>query len=171
MAADEIAKDVAEKIIAEQKETKPLVGCVERKLNMQDRRLIITAVTTFLKSDNRNDMKGAVKRERILKALVSDSVDEYYDELQDTLTDRMEPWLRATNAYNKAMETGKLISPRPPRKAPDATPDEIQGPVSTFHIPAKLDVLITDALKAMKWENLSRYVVELGEKYGIPLED
>lgn len=147
-------------------------GCVERRLNMYDRRLIMQAVVVYLGKDNRNDIKGANKKERIRKLLNYSDVEEYFDLLSDSYSERVESWNDAWKRYNDAKKAGSPLPDKPPRKAPEPMDEELRGPESKFHIPSKLDVLILDAIKAMQWDlNLSKFVEELREKLGLPADD
>lgn len=178
-------------------ERKCPTGHVERVLNYKDRHLILLACASAVsgtRDKKSGDYKAMVKLDKVKKLLGFEAVEEYFETIDDSVADKNAAWTRATNLYGtfEMVKTGAVsrkqfadrfpdvdfdsLLREPPKKpslkVPQASPDEKRGKISTFYVPAKLDVFIESSLKEMSWgTGDAEYVVELAEKYELPLED
>lgn len=155
----------------------PEDGRVVRRLSFMDRRLVLEAVEAYGRRPQQQrsgraeadgmggSYRSMMKIARLRDVLDADGVLSYYEAMEDTLTERREKWTREVDAYAKASNDG---APRPPRRAPQLSPEELKGQEANYRLSPRDDVYIQDALKEMDWSRFpAEDVVRVCEKFGI----
>lgn len=164
-------------------------GHVVRILTVRDRNMIVGACRAYVKGE-KGKYKGQFKVDRVSKLLAFETTIEYLNMINDAQAENLFKWQEARQAYvsYRMMKGGMLkveefvkqfpdldldeCPEKPPIQQPELSKGEQRGPESEFHIPAKLDAFIQDALSEMEWDSAgSEAVVELMTKYGLKPED
>lgn len=159
-------------------------GTVERILNVRERNYIVGVCLEFTKKNPGH--KSQIKVARVKDVVVFEETLKYIDMINDAYEEKAFQWRVAMHewkncrdyqagmisleTFRKACPNVNLDIPRekPPRQHPEASPEELRGPESSFYFPPKIDVWVQECLKASAWEGVQpEYVVELCGKYGI----
>lgn len=168
-------------------------GCVERILSMRDRNLIVGACVSYCAKEGKRKVKEQVNLERVKRLFRFEETVEYFALMNDAVDDAKVVWDGARKKYRVwlALREGALkvsdvvkeyptfdldVEPmKPSPVAPKIKAEELVGPTSTFHIPAKLDVWISDALRDMEWPtekvDMTEGAAELARKFDLAEKD
>lgn len=166
-------------------------GTVERVLNFQERSLLAAACKSYCAKKDKGDHKAQSKLVRLLKLLSYDDTVEYFDMIDDSVEEQLFKWQRARNdwllveqyaaggiSHEELKKRAPLLDvnnppPKPMRRQPEATPEEIRGRERAFYIPSKLDSWAQDILRETNWANPEKaeYIVELCGKFGIKSDE
>lgn len=161
-------------------------GTVARKLNFQERSLLIFACRQVCGGDGKGDQRAMSKLHRFTKIISYDETVEYFDMIDDSVEDAAFRWQKErTNwmawqvyqAGNLTLENLKKRIPnidlqnpptKPSRNQPEATPQEARGKERVFYLPSKIDAWVQDVIRSANWKpEKAEYVTELCAKFGI----
>lgn len=168
----------------------PPPGTVLRTLNYKDRRMILLACATRAAQEKKGDYKMMARLEKVKKMLVMEDVDDYFETIEDAVNEKVRAWTKEVNLFStyEAWKSGGITEKKfretfpeadistppekPPFKMPRLSDDEKRGKSCSFHVPTKIDLFIEESLKEMHWgTGDSKFVLELAEKYQLPIED
>lgn len=167
-------------------ERKAPPGCVERILNVKDRNFIVGACRVYCEKEGHKGFKDQKKLDQVTKLLNFEATLDYNAVVNDhgeeitlaweSATARYRAWRRYKEKLLTAEEIRKTYPDldlekgveKPALRAPEIPPEMQRGQDSTFYFPAKLDVWVQDALRAMDWTTvMTQYAVALCEKFGM----
>jgi hypothetical protein len=160
---------------------------------MRDRNLIVGACVSYCAKEGKRKVKEQVNLERVKRLFRFEETVEYFALMNDAVDDAKVVWDGARKKYRVwlALREGALkvsdvvkeyptfdldVEPmKPSPVAPKIKAEELVGPTSTFHIPAKLDVWISDALRDMEWPtekvDMTEGAAELARKFDLAEKD
>ena len=146
------------------------LGMVERRLNFRDRLLIFVSVTNFFRNKKGAGLADSERIRKINEILDVESVQSYFDAVNDSLTEEM-------LAYKHAVELQLNRKPgdpesQKPGKKPKTSKTDQRGKEATFYLPPKVDTIIKEAIQAAQFDpSDAEYVSELCKKYQISVEE
>lgn len=161
-------------------------GCVERVLSFRERNFIVGACRALCEKIEHKSFKDQANLARLNKILLFDETLEYFAMLEDAQEELTRKWTRDKKMYKlwRNFQEGLIkvdefkkefpdVDPneevkKPSLRTPENTKEEMRGKERAFYLPAKLDVWVQTALRAMEWTwQSAEYSVDLCEKFGI----
>jgi len=111
-------------------------------------------------SEPHSEWKDAAKFEKIRKLLDFDELSDFEDAREQDLREKTVTWLK------RGTDNPQSLEPRP-----SMTIEDRVGVEQVYELPRKVDDLIVEYLKNMKWDTgTSRYSTALGIMFGLKLD-